>query len=43
MSAMTRDKKAEDGYTFILDGPKGPEIVKGVEEVAIQEALRKVR
>lgn len=43
MSAMTRDKKAVDGYTFILDGPKGPEIVKGVEEVAIQEALRKVR
>ena len=41
--AMTRDKKAVDGYTFILDGPKGPEIVKGVEEVAIQEALRKVR
>ena len=43
MSAMTHDKKAVDGYTFILDGPKGPEIVKGVEEVAIQEALRKVR
>ena len=43
MFAMTRDKKAVDGYTFILDGPKGPEIVKGVEEVAIQEALRKVR
>ncbi len=26
MFAMTRDKKAVDGYTFILDGPKGPEI-----------------
>ena len=28
MSAMTRDKKAVDGYTFILDGPKIFPIVK---------------
>ena len=43
MFAMTRDKKALDGYTFILDGPEGLEIVRGVEEISIKETLEKVR
>ena len=43
LSAMTRDKKALDGYTFILDGPEGLEIVRGVEEISIKETLEKVR
>ena len=40
---MTRDKKALDGYTLILDGPEGLEIVRGVEEISIKETLEKVR
>ena len=43
LSAMTRDKKELDGYTFILDGPEGLEIVRGVEEISIKETLEKVR
>ena len=41
--AMTRDKKAVDGFTFVLDGPNGLEIVKGIEEILIKETLKKVR
>ena len=41
--AMTRDKKAVDGFTFVLDGPNGLEIVKGIEEILIKETLTKVR
>ena len=41
--AMTRDKKAVDGFTFVLDGPNGLEIVKGIEESLIKETLNKVR
>ena len=41
--AMTRDKKAVDGFTFVLDGPNGLEIVKGIEETLIKETLNKVR
>ena len=41
--AMTRDKKAVDGFTFVLDGPKGLEVVKDIEEIPIKETLKKVR
>jgi 5-deoxy-5-amino-3-dehydroquinate synthase len=27
---MARDKKAVDGLTFVLDGPRGVEVVAGV-------------
>jgi 5-deoxy-5-amino-3-dehydroquinate synthase len=43
LGAMTRDKKAVDGFTFVLDGPNGLEIVKGIEEILIRETLTKVR
>ena len=41
--AMTRDKKAVEGFTFVLDSPKGLEVVKGIEEILIKETLEKVR
>ena len=41
--AMTRDKKAVEGFTFVLDGPKGLEVVKGIEGILIKETLEKVR
>jgi 5-deoxy-5-amino-3-dehydroquinate synthase len=36
---MRRDKKALDGLTFVLDGPDGVEVVAGVDEAAVGEAL----
>ena len=36
---MARDKKALDGLTFVLDGPRGVEVVAGVPEDAIRAAL----
>ena len=36
---MARDKKALDGLTFALDGPSGVEVVPGVPESAVREAL----
>jgi 5-deoxy-5-amino-3-dehydroquinate synthase len=36
---MTRDKKATDGCTFVLDGPKGLEVVPGVDRQAVVEVL----
>jgi len=41
--AMMRDKKAVDGFTFVLDGPNGLEVVKDIEESLIEETLNKVR
>jgi len=37
--AMARDKKAVDGLTFVLDGPRGVEVVAGVEPAAARDAL----
>jgi 5-deoxy-5-amino-3-dehydroquinate synthase len=34
-----RDKKALDGVTFVLDGPRGVEVVRGVERTAIEAAF----
>ncbi len=36
---MRRDKKATAGLTFILDGPDGVEVVTGVPEDAVRDAL----
>jgi len=36
---MRRDKKALDGLTFVLDGPDGVEVVPGVDEAPVREAL----
>ena len=40
---MTRDKKAVEGFTFVLDGPNGLEVVQGIEENFVRETLKKVR
>ncbi len=40
---MRRDKKAYDGLTFVLDGPRGPEIVTEVEDRQVLAALERVR
>jgi 5-deoxy-5-amino-3-dehydroquinate synthase len=39
---MRRDKKALDGLTFVLDGPDGVEVVAGVAEEPILEALHRM-
>ena len=39
LTLMARDKKALDGLTFVLDGPSGVEVVPGVPESAVREAL----
>ena len=39
---MGRDKKALDGLTFVLDGPRGVEVVAGVDEEPVRVALERV-
>ena len=36
---MARDKKAVSGLTFVLDGPRGLEVVPGVDRAAVEETL----
>lgn len=36
---MHGDKKALEGLTFVLDGPKGCEVVPGVDESVVREVL----
>ncbi len=36
---MARDKKAAGGLTFVLDGPRGVEVVKGVAEADVRAVL----
>jgi 5-deoxy-5-amino-3-dehydroquinate synthase len=36
---MHNDKKAIDGLTFVLDGPHGIEVVRGVEASALDAAF----
>jgi 5-deoxy-5-amino-3-dehydroquinate synthase len=36
---MARDKKATTGLTFVLDGPRGVEVVGGVERADVRAAL----
>ena len=39
LELMRHDKKAIDGLTFVLDGERGVEVVKGVPERAVLDAL----
>ena len=39
VSLMARDKKAVDGLTFVLDGPRGVEVVRGVPADDVEAAL----
>lgn len=39
MAVMARDKKALAGLTFILDGPRGLEVVEGIEAPTVRTAL----
>jgi 5-deoxy-5-amino-3-dehydroquinate synthase len=36
---MGRDKKATTGLTFVLDGPRGLEVVAGVDEHHVRDVL----
>ena len=40
---MQRDKKSINALTFVLDGPDGPEVVVGVPEAEVLDALEAVR
>jgi 5-deoxy-5-amino-3-dehydroquinate synthase len=39
VTLMARDKKAVDGLTFVLDGPRGVEVVAGVPADAVEATL----
>jgi 5-deoxy-5-amino-3-dehydroquinate synthase len=39
VAVMGRDKKALDGLTFVLDGPRGVEVVSDVPHDAVTAAL----
>lgn len=43
LALMARDKKALDGLTFVLDGPRGVEVVGGVGDEAARAALEAMR
>ena len=43
LDLMSRDKKAIDGVTFVLDGPAGVEVVHGVSNDEALAALEAVR
>jgi 5-deoxy-5-amino-3-dehydroquinate synthase len=39
LTLMARDKKAVDGLTFVLDGPRGVEVVAGVPAEVVEATL----
>ena len=43
IALFARDKKAIDGVTFVLDGPKGVEVVTGVAPEILREAMEAIR
>ena len=43
LELMARDKKARDGLTFVLDGPRGVEVVTPVDRDVARAALAAVR
>ena len=43
LDLMARDKKAIDGFTFVLDGPSGVEVVSNVPEIRALGALEVLR
>ena len=40
---MARDKKARHDLTFVLDGPDGVEVVRGVDEADVVATLAEMR
>jgi 5-deoxy-5-amino-3-dehydroquinate synthase len=42
LDLMRRDKKALDGLTFVLDGPSGVEVVTGVDDGSVLDALSRM-
>ena len=42
VALMARDKKAIDGLTFVLDGPRGVEVVAGVPRAPVEAALARM-
>ncbi len=42
VSLMSRDKKALDGMTFVLDGPDGVEVVAGVPSAVVHQTLEEM-
>ena len=42
VALMTRDKKALDGLTFVLDGPRGIEVVRRVSQSDVRAALARM-
>jgi 5-deoxy-5-amino-3-dehydroquinate synthase len=42
LTLMARDKKAVDGLTFVLDGPRGIEVVKGVDRHVVASTLARL-
>ena len=43
LEVMFRDKKATTGLTFVLDGPRGVELVRDVEPTDVMAAMEEVR
>jgi 5-deoxy-5-amino-3-dehydroquinate synthase len=43
MDLFSRDKKAIDGLTFVLDGPNGLETVVGVDPEVLSASFAAVR
>ena len=43
IALFSRDKKAVDGLTFVLDGPAGIEVLDDVDPGAVRQTLEKVR
>ena len=43
LTLMARDKKALAGYTFVLDGPAGVQLVAGVKRADVEATLDEVR
>ena len=41
LSFMRRDKKAHGGFTFVLAGPTGYEVVANIDEVMVRRCLQK--
>jgi 5-deoxy-5-amino-3-dehydroquinate synthase len=42
VALMARDKKATAGLTFVLDGPRGVEVVAGVDERHVRDVLEEM-
>jgi len=40
---MARDKKAVDGFTLVLDGPRGPEVAVGIARAELEATLAEMR